>query len=113
MPERWRRPAEILSIEHDHEEGIWLPDGRVQGVVRITVSKDTLERMRTGYMCAKCMEPFEVAWPERCDTCGAPIRTAQAEYFAKEFGGVQQLGGSKLEIDGIHERAEKERRNGS
>jgi hypothetical protein len=40
--------------------------------------------MRLGYVCMKCLEPFEIAWPERCHVCGAPIRTKQAEFFALE-----------------------------
>lgn len=110
MPdERWRRPAEVLAIEEE-EQGIWLPDGRVQGAVRLIVSEDTLERMRSGYLCLKCLEPFEHAWPERCHVCGAPVRDKQAEYFAKEFGGEEQLGGTAYDIDGIHERAERAQR---
>src|SRR5262249_1149466 len=70
------------------------PGGRLQGAVQLTLSADTIERMRTGYMCAKCLEPLQHAWPERCPLCGAPIRTEQAEFFAKEFGGEVRLGPS-------------------
>jgi hypothetical protein len=55
---------------------------------------DDVERARLGYLCLKCLEPFEQAWPERCPVCGAPIRREQAAYFAREFGGVLQLGPS-------------------
>ena len=112
MPsERWRRPAGVLTVDDQHSEGIWLPDGRVHGNVRITVTAETLERMRAGYMCVKCLEPLEHSWPERCPVCGAPIRTEQAAFFAREYGGEQRLGPSSPLYDGgIHERAEKEKR---
>lgn len=109
MRERWRKPAEVLDIEQIHE-GVWLPDGRVQGAVRLTLSEDTVERMRLGYMCVKCLEPFEHAWPERCNVCGAPIRDKQAEYFAKQYGGATKLGPTEpLDDGGIRERAAKEK----
>lgn len=114
MAERWRRPAVVLDIEQSPDTALWLPDGRVQGEVRLTLADETVERMRLGYMCAKCLEPFERAWPKRCHVCGAPIRTKQAEYFAREFLGEELLGGATLEdeLAGLHERAEEEEQDG-
>lgn len=107
MPERWRRPAEVLAIEDSPDEGLWLPDGRVLGNVRMTMTKETIERMREGYLCAKCLEPFEQAWPERCHVCGAPVREKQSEYFANEFGGEERRRQSPILDGDIHERAKE------
>lgn len=110
MTERWARPARVLDIRHSPNQGIWLPDGRVHGEVEITFDAETIERMRAGYLCVKCLEPFEQAWPVRCNTCGAPIRDKQAEYFAREFGGAEHLGprtSMQDEIDGIHDRVKE------
>jgi len=112
MSERWRQPARVLDIQQSPTQGIWLPDGRVQGEVEITLALETIERMRTGFMCVKCFEPFEEAWPERCHVCGAPIRSKQAEHFAREFGGEVHLGPNtslEEEIAGLPERAAKEK----
>ena len=112
MTERWRRPAEVLDIQQIHQ-AIWLPGGRMQGAVQLTLSADTIERMRTGYMCAKCLEPLRDPWPERCPLCGAPIRTEQAEYFAREFGGEVHMGPRTSwddEIERMHEEVERERK---
>jgi len=112
MSERWRRPARVLDIQQSPTQGIWLPDGRVQGEVEISFDAETVQRMRSGFMCVKCLEPFEQAWPERCHVCGAPIRTEQAEYFAREFGGEVHLGPTtslEEEIAGLPERAAKEK----
>lgn len=106
MAERWRRPAVVLNIEEVPDEGLWLPDGRIQGQLKLTLDAETVERMRLGYMCVKCMEPFERPWPQRCHVCGAPIATRQAEYFEKEFAGTEPLGPVVPLFDGrIHERA--------
>ena len=85
MKPRWAEPVVPLAIEPVASEGLWLPDGRVHGQVQFTLKAEDIERMRTGYVCAKCLQVFEVAWPERCEVCGAPIRRDQAEYFAREF----------------------------
>jgi len=99
----------VLDSEHV-QQGLWLPDGRVLGEVQLTLDEETIGRMRAGYMCVKCLEPFEQAWPVRCNVCGAPIRDKQAEYFAREYAGEIRLGGPPLELDGIHERAAREER---
>jgi hypothetical protein len=107
--ERWRQPVEVLAIDNTVDQGVWLPDGRVQRAAQLTISDDSFQRIRTGHMCAKCFEPFEAAWPERCPVCGAPIRSDQAEYFAQEYGGDDPLGSvSKIIDERIHERARGE-----
>ena len=110
MRERWRRPAVVLEIEQ-LQQGIWLPDGRVQGAAKLVLDEESKERMRLGRLCAKCLEPFEHAWPVRCNVCGAPIRSEQAEFFAREYDGEERLGPSSTleeEAATFRERAERE-----
>ena len=110
MSERWRKPATVVAVEDHPTLGVWLPDGRVQGQVRIAVDESTAERIRTGRMCAKCLEPLEVAWPEQCPVCGAPIRERQLEYLAQEFGYEKPVRRPSLEdeIAAIPEHIAKE-----
>lgn len=110
--ERWRKKAEILQVEETHQ-GIWLADGRVQGVPRFVYDEETVERMRLGYMCVNCQEPFEHAWPERCHVCGCAVASKQAEFFAQEYGGEVDLSPKTPVFDGgIHERAAQAKENG-
>lgn len=112
MAERWRTPVVPLEVEYQ-EQALWLPDGRIQRVAGFTLRPDDVERMRTGYACAKCLEPFEQAWPEHCPVCGAPIRSEQAAYFAREYGGEQHLGPRTTlaeELETLPERQEEEAR---
>jgi hypothetical protein len=113
--ERWRRPVVPLAIEQQSDQGLWLPDGRVLGGVSLTLASGDVERVRAGYVCAKCLEPFEQAWPERCHVCGAPVRREQASFFAREYGGEQRLGPSVALADEIErlpeERAKEAERN--
>ena len=109
MAERWRQPVVPLAVDQVHQ-GLWLPDGRIQGEVQLTLRAEDIERMRQGYVCAKCLEPHERAWPEHCQACGAPIRTEQADYFMREFGGIAPASkrpGWEEELDGLEERRRK------
>jgi hypothetical protein len=99
-----------LKIEQLHQ-ALWLPDGRAQGEIQLTLRQQDIDRMRLGYVCAKCMEPHETAWPVRCRVCGAPMRTEQAAYFAREFGGVEPVSarpGWDEELETLEERRRKE-----
>jgi len=110
VSERWRVPVVPLAIDQV-EQGLWLPDGRVQGEVQLTLRASDIERMRTGYVCVKCLEPHENAWPVRCQVCGAPMRSEQAAYFAREFGGEIAMPGRPSwdeELGGLEERRRKE-----
>jgi hypothetical protein len=109
--ERWRRPVVPLDISEQPDQGFWLPDGRRLGGATFALKPEDISRMRAGYVCAKCFEPFERAWPERCNFCGAPVRTEQAAYFAREYGGEERLHqGVDLneELGTLEERARKE-----
>ena len=107
MTERWRRPAEILGIEHDTDFVEDEADGRTFGGVRFTVSAETMERLRLGRMCAKCLEPQEEQFPERCSLCGFWMRRDQREWFEHYFRGIQ-LVGSRLNLDDELERLKEE-----
>lgn len=88
----WAEPVIPIEVGQSQDQGIYLPDGRVQVAVEFVLRADDIERIRLGYVCAKCLEPHEQAWPERCVACGAPIREEQAEVFAREFGGEVPVG---------------------
>jgi hypothetical protein len=111
MHERWRRPPQVLDIQQHPLELIQLPDGRVMRAVEITLALEDIERMRLGYLCGRCLEVFEIPWPEYCGACGVSVREKQAEFFAREFGGEAVLG-SRVSIDeelaSLPERAERE-----
>jgi hypothetical protein len=68
-------------------------------------------RIKAGYVCAKCLEPHETPWPEHCIACGSPMRSEQAAYFAREFGGEITAPGRPgwdEELEGLEERRRKD-----
>lgn len=115
MAERWRRPLKVLDLEPGRE--IMLDsDGRLRRSVKIVYDEESLERIRQGYACARCLEVFEVPWPLRCPTCKAPVGGRQAAYFEREVGADEWLGPKTTleeERESLPERAEKEARDGN
>lgn len=91
MFERWRKPLGVLYVE-DSDEATVTPDGRIFRIPNFVFDAESVERLRLGYACVKCMEVFEMPWPERCNACGAPIRREQSAYFEREFAGPVSLG---------------------
>jgi DNA-directed RNA polymerase subunit N (RpoN/RPB10) len=93
MLERWRKPLGVVYVD-DSNEATETLDGRVFRMPNFFFDAESVERLRLGYACVKCMEVFEQPWPERCNSCGAPIRKEQSAYFEREFSGEVLLGSS-------------------
>lgn len=110
MAERWNKPVIPIALE-PVDQGLFLADGRRLGILAPVLSPEDVERARQGYICLRCLQWFEKPWPEKCFVCGAPIRTKQAEYFAREFGGEIQLGPSTSLDDELEALREKETRD--
>jgi hypothetical protein len=105
--ERWRKPAGILAVEEHPTSVEDEADGRTFGGVRMTVTTETMERLRLGRLCAKCLEPQEEAMPVRCRLCGFGIRSQQREWFEHYFRGIE-LVGSRLSLTDELERLKEE-----
>lgn len=109
MSERWRKAADIGAVEHD-PTNVLIIGGRPLLDADVTVSTETLERMKSGYMCAQCFEPHEKPFPETCIVCGFPMRNMQAERIASEYGGEKWLGPSMSNADEFERMAEENER---
>jgi hypothetical protein len=107
------KPLKILDAEPGDE--VWDYGGRPMRSMKITFDRESTQRIRHGYACAKCLAVFDRAWPDKCPECGAPIRARQAEFFAREYGGVEQLVTSRaLEhaLEDVQRRGHKRRKAG-
>lgn len=89
-----RVPFKVLDIEDDPDGQLIAIGDRVMRDARITVSEETKEAMRQGYMCIDCLEPQTEPFPEVCcaSWCDFRIRRDQAQEFAKRFKGEVLLG---------------------
>jgi len=86
--------------------------GRALRDYRFVFRREDIERMRSGYVCLRCFEPHEHAWPEQCHLCRLKMRQDQAQFFARWFDPNEEiirLGRDwRAELDGLDERRAKE-----
>jgi hypothetical protein len=88
---RWRRPARPV-VEPDPESVFQFNDGEVRENYIKTYPVEDVERMRTGYLCFMCDEPFETPWPLTCGVCGYAVAEKQPLDFEREFQGERWIG---------------------
>lgn len=109
--ERWRKPVRIEAIEP--AAGVTLLGDRlVQDEEVILSDPEDFERLRLGYVCPQCFEPFENPFPETCNVCSYPVRARAHEFLEQHFLGETWVGPTESyddEISGIDERAKKKR----
>jgi hypothetical protein len=95
------QPIKDAIVEDDGEYLLLHPDGRITRDARVMISKEEFRQIATGYMCARCYEPLEEAYPDLCPMpgCGFEIKKYQAEYLERHFQGEEWLGPSKRTLD--------------
>ena len=109
--ERWRQPVVPLKVEPTDEITI-TASGRAMRDYRFVFKREDIERMRAGYVCIRCFEPHEHAWPVRCVVCGLPMRAKQAHFFSQWFDPKEEVvrisRDWEAEMAGLDERRRKE-----
>jgi hypothetical protein len=90
VTERWRRPILPIAIETDtkwidHVSGVRTPFERVE----LVLHDADVKRLREGYGCMNCLEPFEKAWPVNCSVCNYPVRERQSFEFSANYNGTE------------------------
>jgi hypothetical protein len=100
-----------IVVEEDHGVTEVYEDGRLMPGLNVAMVDEDVERMRQGYKCIRCWEPFESAWPRYCNVCGFPVGKHQAEHFARAYKGYDPTirTGADLEAvaDAMEERQER------
>lgn len=77
--------------------------------------EDDFGRMRAGYICARCFEDLDTAFPDECPVCHFPMAEQQARLIAERYQGTEWVGPStSLEDERaimieMRERAARER----
>lgn len=94
--ERWRRPIKVYAVSEDTEayDTEIGPNG-VEYLVRATkwtVDQEGMARLRLGYACLKCLEPFEVPFPEQCPLCSYTVRENQTHDLEANDRGGEHVG---------------------
>lgn len=89
------------SVWHDE------PTGRLQRNAVLKLDKATFEAMQAGYVCLRCLEPQEEAFPRSCDLCGYSMRERQIMDIAMEFRGGEHVGPGAPIADYLAEQEER------
>ena len=71
-----------------------MPDGRLLQRTVFGLQPEVIERIRQGYVCVKCLEAYDAAFPDECVVCHFPMREQQAAEFEKDFRGNIRFGPS-------------------
>lgn len=108
--DRWREPVEIVSIESDTGTVRFGNDDRLQRDYEVIVTEESYERVRQGYMCAQCYEPFERPFPDSCGVCGFRVKDQQPKQLADTYLGETWVGSKQTIHDELEELAEKNNR---
>jgi hypothetical protein len=85
VPDPVRLGRVVIDVESHPERSYLLPDGRLMPDVVFTVTPEARERIRLGYMCCNCLEPFIDCWPENCGVCGFPVKERQMETIDRQM----------------------------
>lgn len=113
-----RRPISFIA-EQDPDHVIINSHGEVRAAPLVIFDKDdeVVERMRAGYVCARCFDEQEKPFPKECSTCKFPMSDRQSEYVAQNYQGNTYLGKvASLEeelaiMDEFEERERRDRRD--
>ena len=106
--ERWRQPAVVLHAEDD-EQGVMMFEGddRRFRDAKLTLAPADVERVRQGYLCIQCLEPFPEPFPMLCTLCGFEVRDRQPVEFNRTYAGVEDMRATPA-IDAEENRMQEE-----
>lgn len=82
-------------------------DGRVMPGLNIAACDEDVEEVRSGVRCIRCWEPLGgdiPAFPDACPLCNFPIKTHQAEHFARVYRGYDPTARTGADWESAAER---------
>jgi len=98
-PQRVNRVPVVTAVLKDSLDSVWMdePTGRVQRDAVIMVNPEVREAMAKGWICLRCWEPQDEAFPpperaQHLEGCTYPISERQAIDVRIEFRGNEHLG---------------------
>lgn len=87
MTERWRKPIVPAYVEHDIE-AYDVIEGHIVRALKWTLTPDDLNRIKQGYACLNCMEPFEEPRTRGlCPLCRYNLADTLIDLYRQDRGG--------------------------
>ena len=114
MSERWRKPLIPVKVEHDTKAYDVKANGEVMRGIDWTLRPDDVNRIKQGYACLNCLEPFET--PKRlgnCPVCGYDLAGLVYDLEQNDRGGVHVGPATTLhdEVERVTEESARKRHN--
>lgn len=100
-----------MAVEDHMERRVVIGD-RVFQDADVTFTEEQYERLAHGYVCCRCYEPHDQAFPVRCKLCGFPMRSEQAHAMEQEFEGYKWIGPSREMAERLKTPLERPREPG-
>lgn len=85
-------PIIASHVDIDNQSYTRLPDGRNVPTPLFALTREQVERVRQGFICIKCLEALDSAFPDQCPVCKFPMRARQMEEFGKTNRGEIAFG---------------------
>ena len=108
-----RKPVIPISVDQDEKHVLLLRNGETRAAFNVTFDPHDVGRIRAGYVCARCYEAQDKAFPKACWVCGFPMADRQAEFVAKAYQGERHVGPSTTiadELAAIEELEQRQKR---
>lgn len=98
-------PVKIIGAEIDEQNVILTLGGQIRHDTMVILAEEDgidengepyvgIGAVKSGYYCAKCLEPQDEQLPEKCWLCQFPMRERQGEFLAKGYRGHVRVGPS-------------------
>jgi hypothetical protein len=92
LARKWNR----ILVEEDHGVVEVHEGGRMMPGLNVAMCHEDVEATRHGAKCINCFENFDSEtpggiWPDNCFVCGYPVKTHQAEQFARVYAGYDPM----------------------
>lgn len=98
----------VRFVAEDDPEEFWsMGDDRIVGGADKTFTQSAVQAMQAGFICIRCHEVHDEAFPIACSLCGYSMKELQVRDFALEFQGGKHLGPSKPISEHMEEMQER------
>lgn len=111
-----RKPVIPLAVEQDEGHVLLKRNGETRSAYNLTLDPEDVGRMKAGYVCARCLEAQDEAFPKECGVCRFPMEDHQMEFLAKAYQGNKRVGPSTSmedELAAVQELEDRQKRSQS
>lgn len=111
-----RKPVIPLAVEQDEGHVLLKRNGETRAAYNLTLDPEDVGRMKAGYVCARCLEAQDEAFPKECGVCRFPMEDHQVEFLAKAYQGNKRVGPSTSmedELAAVQELEDRQKRSQS